>query len=76
MSGTDHQNPNRLGTSSCSDRLKLVASGQRGGGLASGHVAAVDRRRILQDIWTLRDILTEINPHEARRLTRGITSQP
>ncbi|CAM9339606.1 unnamed protein product, partial [Ectocarpus sp. 6 AP-2014] len=54
-----------------SDRLQLAASGQRGSG-SVGQAAEMDRRALMQDVTTLRDILAKTQPEEARRLTNGL----
>ncbi|CAM9988381.1 unnamed protein product, partial [Ectocarpus sp. 12 AP-2014] len=54
-----------------SDRLQVAASAQRGSG-SVGQAAEMDRRALMQDVATLRDILAKTQPEEARRLTDGL----
>ncbi|CAM9683878.1 unnamed protein product, partial [Ectocarpus fasciculatus] len=54
-----------------SDRLQVAASAQRGSG-SVGQAAEMDRRALMHDVATLRDILAKTQPEEAKRLTDGL----
>lgn len=54
-----------------SDRLEASASAQRGSG-SVGQAARMDRRALMQDIDTLRDLLAQTKPKEATTLTEGL----
>ncbi|CAM9739610.1 unnamed protein product [Pylaiella littoralis] len=56
-----------------SDRLEASASAQRGSG-SVGQAARMDRRALMQDVTSLRDLLERTKPDEAMRLTEGLIS--